>query len=279
MNILVTGANGYIGRSLVSFLKENNHVVYQLNNSQNYYSDNLTYGINLLDNDHIGRFIKEDIQIDVIIHTASKMASSNNIEDLSILYDNIKMYEYLAIIAERYNPIKFINLSSIAVYPNENGIYNETSKIKPSVNGDALYGLSKFSGENILDFKLRNSSIIISHLRVSQVFSDDMRKDRLYIMMKEELENSNQITVFGNGERVSNFISKSLLIEKILFFIDNNKSGIFNIGDKNMTYKDFASYVISVFGNNESTIVLNQKGLRTKSYINLDKFNKENSLC
>ncbi len=272
MNILITGANGYIGKSLVETL-QSSYNVFQIKSSLKYNRDNQIYYMNLLDNTHTELFINEKISIDVIIHVASKMASSQNVDDLNVLYDNIKMYEQLLYIVKRYKPKKLINFSSIAVYPNKDGNYDENSIIKPSVNGDALYGLSKFCGENILDYKLRNENIKIVHLRVSQVFSDDLKEDRLYLAMKNELNKTNKITVFGNGERVSNFIHKDLLINNVLFFIQNEYSGIFNIGDKNLSYKEFANYIISKFGNINSEIIFNTKGLKVKPYIKLDKFN------
>ena len=67
----------------------------------------------------------------------------------------------------KFNPKQVINLSSIAVYPNKDGIFYETSEIRPSANNDGLYGLSKFIGENILDFKCAKSNIV--KLRLAQV--------------------------------------------------------------------------------------------------------------
>lgn len=278
MNILVTGASGYIGKSLVKELSKYHHVL-QIKNSKEYAVNNDIYNMNLLDAAHVKLFLNESISVDVMIHIASKMASAQSIYDLNILYDNIKMYEHLIDIVEFYKPNKLINFSSIAVYPNIDGEYDEESMVKPSINGDALYGLSKFCGENILDHMLKNLQIDIVHLRVSQVFSDDLRDDRLYMIMKDELSRTNEITVYANGERVSNFIHKDLLINKVLFFIENDLNGIFNIGNKNLTYKEFAEYVISQFGNADSKIIINKNGLQSKLYIKMDKFNSLESQC
>lgn len=278
MNILVTGASGYIGKSLVKELN-NDHRVLQIKNSKDYIVDNDVYSMNLLNNAHIKLFLSETISIDIIIHIASKMAASKSINDLNILNENIKMYEHLVDMVKCYRPKKLINFSSIAVYPNIDGEYNEESIVKPSINGDALYGLSKFCGENILDHMFKNIEIDIVHLRISQVFSDDLRDDRLYIIMKNELSKTNKISVYGNGERVSNFIHKDLLIKKVLFFLRNDCNGIFNIGDKNLTYKEFAEYVISKFGNIDSEIILHPGGGKSKLYIKMDKFNCLESQC
>jgi len=278
LNILITGASGYIGKSLVKELSRCHHVL-QIKNSKEYVVDNDIYYMNLLDASHVKLFLNEAISVDVVIHVASKMASAQSIYDLNILHDNIKMYEHLIDIVECYKPNKLINFSSIAVYPNIDGKYAEESMVKPSVNGDALYGLSKFCGENLLDHMLKNQQIDIVHLRVSQVFSDDLRDDRLYMMMKDELSRTNNITVYANGERVSNFIHKDLLISKVSLLIENDCTGIFNIGDKNLTYKEFANYVISQFGNINSKVIIHPNGSKSKLFINMDKFNSLESQC
>ena len=272
MNILITGANGYIGKSIADFLL-NKYNVLSVKNSLKYNVENNIFSMNLLDEKHVDLFLEEDISIDIIIHIASKMASADNINDMNIFYDNIKMYEHIVKITQQFNPQKLINFSSIAVYPNIDGVYDENSIIHPSVNGDALYGLSKFCGENILDFMLKKSNTSIINMRVGQVFSDDLRDDRLYIVMKKELMQTNTITVYGNGERVSNFIHKDILIKRVVFFIEHEYSGIFNIGDENLSYKEYASNIINLFGDQNSQILINENGLKSKCYINLDKFN------
>lgn len=276
MNVLVTGANGYIGNSLVYTLKKQYNVI-QIQHSIEFNVEialkQKIFYMDLLNNEHIKLFLKEINNIDIVIHTASVMASSFNINDIQILYDNIKIYEHLIYIADQVKPKKVINFSSIAVYPNIDGEYSESSIIKPSSNNDAYYGLSKFCGENLLDYKLNKLSIKIVHLRISQVFSNDLRDDRTYMVMKKELEETNKITVYGNGERISNFIHKNLLIKYVIFFIKNEYYGVFNIGDKNISYKELAYSIIKQYGNKNSKIIFIEDGSKSKFYLNLNKLN------
>jgi len=269
MNILITGANGFIGKHLVENLKNKNNLI-ELKNGENYLNDdNSKITCNLLDKNHINSFLEESLQIDLIIHTASKLASVKNVKNLSLLHDNIVIYEHLALIIEKYKPKKVINFSSIAVYPNEDGEYFENSEIRPSANNDCLYGLSKFCGENILDFLHKKTSII--HLRIAQVYGAKMREDRIFRIMQNELQETNTITVFGNGRRVSNFINIDTLIKKIMFFIENDITGIFNIGEKNLSYRDLALQIIKQYGNDKSQIKLVKDGISSKFLLNTDK--------
>lgn len=272
MTILITGSNGFIGKYLVKSLQENNNII-ELYNGKKYLNDNNSkITCNLLDKDHINCFLAESFQIDFIIHTASKLASTTNLKDMSLLHDNIIIYEHVALVIEKYKPKKVINFSSIAVYPNEDGEYFENSEIRPSANNDCLYGLSKFCGENILDFLHKTTPII--HLRIAQVYGENMREDRIFKMMRNELQETNMITVFGNGRRVSNFINIEILINKISFFLENDIVGIFNIGEINWSYQDLASQIIIQYGNQTSQIKLVESGISTKFILNIDKLKK-----
>lgn len=276
MNILITGANGYVGKALSEKLKLEHNLFCVKNSSFFSFQDNIIF-LNLLDSSQVEQLCNSTLTIDMIIHTASKMASPQTIDDMTILYDNIKIYENLILIAKHFNPEKFINFSSMAVYPNIDGEYTETSLINPSLNGDALYGLSKVCGENILNFSLRNTAIKLIHLRIGQVYSEEMADNRLYKVMIKELEEKNQISVYGNGERISNFIHLNTLLDNIIFFINvqwDNTIEIYNIGENNYSYYEFAQMVISKYGNEESIIVRNQAGAKSKFMLNTEKFDK-----
>lgn len=274
MNILITGANGYVGKAVSEKLRMNNNLFY-IKNSKSFSFKNNTIYLNLLDSSQVEELCNHALNIDIIIHTASKMASPETIDDMSILYDNIKIYENLTKIAKYCNPKRIINFSSMAVYSNIDGEYTEESVINPSTNGDAFYGLSKVCGENILNFSLRGNSTKIVHLRVGQIYSDEMVDNRLYKVMKKELEEKNQITVYGNGERISNFIHMDTLVEIIKFFINtkwDNDREIYNIGENNYSYDEFAKMIIEKYGNKESIIIRNEKGAKSKFVLNTNKF-------
>ncbi len=273
MNILITGAKGFIGSSLVKKLYKS-HKIIKLINGTSYSFSNEQAVCALTCTSHIDKLLAENFKIDMIIHTASVLTSIENSEQLFLFHDNIKMYENLLLIIKKFKPIKVINLSSVAVYPNQDGIFSETSEIRPSINNDGLYGLAKFFGENILDFFNKNTDTKVVHLRISQVYGKGVREDRIMKIMQNELEETNMVTVFGNGRRVSNFIDINTLLERIIFFIKHNQSGIFNIGDKHFSYKDIALDVIKKYGDNSSKINIIDTGISSQCLINSDKFKK-----
>jgi len=276
-NILITGSSGFIGRHLSDFLQERHNVfnLVRTKEAAKFVKNGII--VDLRKNNKIRSYFEEfkkKNDIHIIIHLASRLASVNEIEDINVLYDNLKIAYSVVSIAKLLKPKKIINFSSMAVYPNQDGIYHERSEIRTSLNSECLYGLSKFCSENILDFLLRKEKIFISHLRISQVYGEGMRQDRIISMMIKELKQKNYITVFGNGKRVSNFIKIEKVLDIVKFFIDNETNGIFNVGDENLSYLKLAKRVISQYGNRKSKIILTPDGSKAKFYLDTRRIEK-----
>ncbi|WP_107695726.1 NAD-dependent epimerase/dehydratase family protein [Campylobacter concisus] len=270
MNILITGSGGFIGSNLINNLK-NEYFILELYNGLEYNFNENKIVCNMQNEEHVEKLLNEDIKIDIIIHAASVLATKDNVRDLSLFYDNIKIYENLLLIVNKFKPQKLINFSSIAVYPNKDGFFSEISEIRPSLNTECLYGLSKFCGENILDFYLKNKDIKVIHLRLSQVYGPGMREDRIVKLMEKELKETNKITVFGMGKRASNFINIDTLIKKIRIVLNYNSSDIFNIGEENISYKTLAERIIQQYGNKDSVVKLTKVGISSNVIIDCSK--------
>ena len=121
----------------------------------------------------------------------------------------------------------------MSVYPYKDGVFSEESICAPYENEDFLYGLSKLNSEMIFSFFLRKQNCQLINLRVAQVYGEGMRKDRIIPVMLKELADKNEIKVFGNGERTTNFIHISDLIKVINFFLQSSYRGCINIGKEN----------------------------------------------
>ncbi len=277
MNILITGADGFIGSNLVRYLnKKHNIFNLVLKRVKNKNIKNQLV-IDLTGHDRVKDFFKKfrkEQKVDVIIHLAARLTSADSVDDTEMLYSNLRIAEGLVTIEKLLRPKKIINFSSIAVYPNKNGIYNEFSEIKPSVNPDCIYGLSKFCSENILDYLLRKEKIAVIHLRISNVYGREMREDRVIPMMIKELKENNIITVFGEGKRISNFIEVGKLSEAVGLFLKRNVNGVFNLGAENLSYLDLAKRIIRQYGNNKSKIIKLKKGSQVKFYLDTSKIEK-----
>lgn len=276
MNILITGSNGFIGNKIKESLSNNHHLIFIQRSQTSKFTENYFF-IDLTDLDAL----KSDLyygalgnsKIDIIIHCAAILADGSNNHSLDLFNYNNKITESLILLTNYFKPKKLINFSTIGVYPNKDGNYNENSDIDPSENSECLYSLSKFCSEVLFNFFLTTTKVI--NLRLAQTIGEGMRSDRMFSIYLDELKKHNQISVWGNGERGSNFIQVEELIKKIYFILNNDSiCGTFNIGQKNISYLELANLVIEMYGDLNSKIILLEKGIKSKIKIECSKFDK-----
>ncbi len=272
MNILITGINGYVGKAIYNSLKLHYNVYGAYNTSLTNQSN--FFKIDLTDAQSVNSFINEnkDFKIDTVIHLASKMASGNNLNDVGVLTDNIKMTENICRIANAFSIKHFLNFSSSSVYPNINGVFNESSTPYPALNNDFIYGLSKLNAEYLCDFML-NKTITVTHLRVAMIFGDEMNGTRLIPVLKKELDSTNTITLYGNGKRQINYIYIEDLVRVVNFFIVNPKNDIVNVSTNCETTLTLAENIIKKYGNQGSKIVLKGEGNQLQFKLDSSKLN------
>ncbi|HBM15422.1 MAG TPA: NAD(P)-dependent oxidoreductase [Lentisphaeria bacterium] len=278
MNILLTGANGFIGKHVsIFFESQKEYTVFKIARSFHERSKN-NIELDLTDKNKVMKFAREFKKkhtIDAIIHLAAKMAGSKqkHIDAFRLFDVNLEIAKNLTFIAQSLLPRKLINFSSMAVYPNVDGVFDEKFCVNMSENTDCLYGLAKFCAENIFDHFLKNENMVITHLRVSQVYGDGMNKSRVMPMMRIELKEKNTVTVFGEGKRVSNFIHIDKLLEILRLLVIGEKSGVYNVGDEEMSYLDLAKRIIKENGNEYSRIIKHSPGSRVKFILDTRKLN------
>lgn len=275
MNILITGVNGFIGKHLRNHFQDGHEIFTISRKSDNGSLSANDYEVDLSDVNFVKQHFTADIfkqKMDVIVHFAAVLSGSDN-KDITIFHRNNAITESMIHVAGITKTAKFINISSIGVYPNISGTYNEQSAIEPSMNHECLYSLSKVCSEELFKFYLKETTQVVN-LRLGQVYGPGMRDDRIFSIMKDELQRENTITVFGNGERISNFVSIEYCIHKIYEIIHKDAvQGTFNLGEKNLSYADLAEMIIKEFGNSSSKIIVNEKGVRSKVIIDSSKIN------
>lgn len=261
--ILITGGTGFIGSYLrKKFETQEEFEVIALDCRKGHDRDvelDLTCKEDVLKALRNGAFGQK---IDIIVHLASRLISSDHPQDVSVLTDNIKMAENIALLGRELSPEKIIHASTMAVYPNETGTYNEQSTPSTSRNAECLYGLSKICTEQMLDFFMSNLPTKTVHLRFAQVYGEGMRSDRVMSHMEQELRETNFITVYGDGERVSNFISVDQVVEAIFRFAVNEADGIFNVGGEQLSYLQLAQRIIAAKGDSDSSVISVPQGCR-----------------
>jgi dTDP-4-dehydrorhamnose reductase len=131
MNILITGANGFVGSNICSFLQTNSK--YKI-----FKGTRAT--IDLYSCKNVSEYVTTH-KIDTIIHCAIEGGKRTDIDSPSSFYNNLLMYENLIRVRTKVN--QFINIASGAEFDRRNDIngYDE-SQLFNNVPSD-FYGLSK----------------------------------------------------------------------------------------------------------------------------------------
>jgi nucleoside-diphosphate-sugar epimerase len=217
-----------------------------------------------------------DKNIDVLIHTAGELVNSGmTYEDQILVFEhNIEITKSIVRIVQTLNIHKLINCSSIAVYPNEDGVYTESSEVRMSCNSECLYGLAKFCSENMFEHFLKEKCDVIN-LRLAQISGEGMRSDRIISVMKESILRGNVVEVYGEGKRISNFISIEKVCEIITRLLEvDGIRGIFNVGGENLTYLELAQKVVGAYGNSDTRICLKKEGNKSQFILDSSKLDR-----
>lgn len=271
MRIVITGINGFVGKTLYKVLSEHHEVV-GIYNSGNALFDNC-YKVDLTSEEETNSIFEKlsAKKIDVIIHLASQMANSKNINDLSVVNCNTSIAKNMALAAKNNKVEQFINLSSSSVYSNTDGTYNEQSIPNPAMNSDCIYGLSKLNSEIILDYFLIQTHTYLLHLRTAMIYGDGMDNSRFIPVIEKEIAEFNSVTLFGNGERLLNLIHVEKLAEYISFFINHPTNDIINVGDECISVLNLTKRIIAEKGNTETKIILKEEGNKNKFVLDINK--------
>jgi len=204
-NILLTGANGFIG---------------------NYFRNkcNTKYNISVFS------FLKDDLNVlnlsdrNVIVHLSAlvhQMGGASNAE-----YEKVNVTQTMALAkkAKKSGIKHFIFMSTVKVYGEEiNTAYNEQSDCKPMDD----YGKSKLKAELELK-KIEDDHFKVSIIRTPIVYGHGVKANMRSLI---RLVNKTSILPFGKIDNRRSFVYVGNLIALIDVIIEKQKSGIFLASD------------------------------------------------
>lgn len=260
MNVLVTGATGFIGSHLCEELIKK-YEVFGLTQSGN------TKKINHLLNHKNFHLIKGDINriipiekiiknsnIKTVFHLAAFLPVKESFKnDITCIEINVKGTLNL-ISASIVGGVKnFIYSSTMSVYstPPKHLPIDENHPTNPST----MYGASKLWGEFICN--LHSKKLNVTILRYSGVYGprqDTFKAIPLFI--KNAIENK-PIVLFSKGKQMSDFVYVKDVAKANILAID--KPGIFNIGSgQEISIEELAKRIISLC-NSQSKIIYSNK--------------------
>jgi len=241
MNILVTGANGFIGSNIIESLSNNFNFFKGTRNSIDLYSV-----------DSIEKYLDEN-KIDAVIHCAIEGGSRLKQDTSDIFYRNILIYENLIKFNHRYK--SFINFGSGAEFDKRFDISNINEYDIFNIIPTDFYGLSK----NIIS-KLSVHYCTSVNLRIFGCFYHNELSTRF---IKNNINNYiNHKSMIIHQDRYMDFFYMDDLINVIEYSLNNPHSTDKNI---NMSYlkkyklsditniiNNLSSYKVDVITENEN---------------------------
>ena len=232
-NILLTGSNGFIGRYVKEYGVFDNCKVYYGTTSK--LDDKSFIKFNDLYSD-IEIVLKNlDIDIDIIIHTASLIPLSFESATSELFFKNMNMMVNLSEFAIRKKVSKFIYCSSFGSMVN----YHDYD-IKD------YYTLSKVTGEHLCSL-LESNDIETASLRISSPFGEFYNKKNVLAIFIDSALKNEKIKVYGLGEKEQNFIYVGNILEYIQRCLKYKVSGIYDVvSPLNITMKDLAELIVQL---------------------------------
>jgi dTDP-4-dehydrorhamnose reductase len=250
MNILVTGSNGYIGRSIIRSAIKN--IIFFHGNRQT---------INLFDKESIKSFIKQN-KIDAIVHCAIEGGSRLKTDDANTFFNNILIFENLYYCKDLLH--KVINLASGAEFDRETDINLADEEIIFDRIPKDYYGLSK----NIIAKKALMTNNFFN-LRIFGCFDENELNNRFIKTCILKSKHNETITI--HEDKIMDFFYVSDLISIIKYFLLLNPV----YQDINLSYKnkyklsEIAKKIINETNSKSNIIIQKERGLNYNG--NFDK--------
>ena len=211
MNILITGACGFIGSHVVDKFLEDGHDVFVI--------DKITYAGNLenlnkkaelfkidIGSDEVSDILKNN-DIDIVVNLAAETHVDNSISNpFPFIETNInstfKLIHNCYLYQKNHNPdLKFVHISTDEVFGDlelEDPAFTEESKYDPS----SPYSSSKASGDMLIKSYIRTFNFNAVVLHCTNNFGPRQHVEKLIPKVIKNCTNKQQIPIYGKGNQI-----------------------------------------------------------------------------
>lgn len=231
--VAVTGANGFIGRYVVTGLVESGHEVVGLGRSLPERSRNgieadarVTYHATDYGLDHLKECLSG---CSGLIHLAGRRSVRG--EDMELVAEfaasNLSMLDGLLRASLECGIEAVVQASSIAVYSRTDPLpYSEETNPDPASN----YGLAKLFAERYGDWWGGRHGIPVSHLRLAACFGAEEKLTPALMTIADRASRNQPITISNGGTHAIDQIFVRDAARAFLKAFEDKASGPFNIG-------------------------------------------------
>lgn len=241
MNVLVTGAAGFIGSHTAEKLASIGFNVTGIDNLSSYYSKQLKLlnvaslkdnGVEFIEMDlrDVDQYKKLLSHFDYMFHFAAQPGLSATSTFNDYLSNNVTATHELTGFAKKNNNLRlFVNISTSSVYGLD-ATKDETAAPMPASH----YGVTKLSAEQLVLAESRSGFFTACSLRLYSVYGPRERPDKLYTkLIKAALENKPFTLIEGSLQHKRSFTYVGDIVDGISKVINKEEivnNEIFNIG-------------------------------------------------
>lgn len=222
--ILITGANGMVGKNIVEFSKSANYILLTPSSKE----------LNLLDRVSIDNYIKQ-YSPNFVIHCAGIVGGiqANIANPVKFLVDNTQMGINIIMAAKDAGITKFINMSSSCMYPRHapNPLSEELilqGELEPTNEG---YAIAKITATRLCEYIHRKNpdylykTVIPCNLYGKYDKFDPKHSHMIPAVIKKIAdavqEDKNEIDIWGDGEARREFMYVEDLADFVFYAIEN----------------------------------------------------------
>ncbi|MBG92460.1 MAG: UDP-glucose 4-epimerase [Chloroflexi bacterium] len=204
--ILVTGAGGFVGGHLVTYLQEQGYEVIGVDINAPTTEKNFR-PIDIRNQEHI-RELLDQIRPKFIFHAAAQTSVTESMRlPKKDVETNVLASINLALQSAEFGVKRFIFFSSGgALYGNPSELpVSEDTEIKPL----SIYGTSKAATENYLNIIQSNTNLECSVLRPANIYGPGQNpfgEAGVVAIFTEKMLRGEQVTIFGNGQQSRDYI-------------------------------------------------------------------------
>lgn len=185
-SILISGIKGFLASNILNLLKEK-YTIYGIGKEDENWN-----GITVFSSEEVSQI---DIVPDYLILCHAAISSGQDSATIDTLFHvNIEITKQLV---EKFTSSAIIYISSASIYDVNNTIITEEAAIQPQSD----YAISKLWAEKIV-LKTTRSVVI----RLSSVYGIGMKENTIIPNYINQALNNGEIEVWGNGERLQNYI-------------------------------------------------------------------------
>jgi UDP-glucose 4-epimerase len=211
MKVLIIGSEGFIGKHLHRYMKDQGHEVWGADVVTRYADQEKYFLVDASNSDFSSVF--RHCQYDLCVNCSGAASVPESLKNpvRDYFLNTVNVFKLLDAIRNEQSHCRFINLSSAAVYGNPDQLPVSEAAIP---NPLSPYGIHKLQSEQICREFYEFHKIPTCSLRIFSVYGPGLQKQLFWDLMKKA-RSGEAFSLFGTGRESRDFIFVSDLVRVI----------------------------------------------------------------